>query len=58
MGGQQRLIAVMVRSESNLLFPGTFYMPYPRVASQLLHSIGYALEAPEHHMITFQSMFN
>jgi hypothetical protein len=38
MGGQQGIVAVLVKSESNILFPGTFYMPYPRVASQLIHS--------------------
>jgi hypothetical protein len=55
MRGQQRIVVVRAKSESNLLFPGTFYVLYPRVASQLMHSIGYAAEAPKYHMITFKS---
>jgi hypothetical protein len=54
ISGQQGIVAVMVKSELNILLPGTFHMPYAHVASQLIHSIGYAPEAPKHRMIIFQ----
>jgi hypothetical protein len=56
MGGQKGIMAVLVKSEPNLLLPGMFDIPCPRVASQLIHS--YAAEAPKYHVIIFQSMIS